>query len=58
MPLYPYQCTACGAADVRWAGLDDQFAVCHCCGQRMIRTDADPLASLRLGETPPPEAKP
>lgn len=44
MPLYNYQCTDCGTHDQRVAGLDDQFATCHLCGGRMIRTDRDPFA--------------
>lgn len=46
MPLYSYQCSECGAKDERWGGLDDQFAVCHVCGGRMIRTTADPISMV------------
>lgn len=45
MPIYDYQCTDCKAADLRVAGLDDQVAVCHLCGGRMIRT-SDPFIVL------------
>jgi len=48
MPAYNYRCVACGAADLRIAGLDDHVAVCVDCGGMMLRTDDDLFASYFL----------
>jgi len=49
MPTYNYQCVACGAADLRIAGLDDHVAVCVDCGGMMLRTDDDLFAPYFAG---------
>ena len=41
MPRYYYQCAHCQIRDTRIAGLDDDLAVCHWCGQVMLRLDLD-----------------
>ncbi len=45
MPLYSYQCTACGSRDLRVAGLDDHTALCVQCSGLMLRLDEDIFAS-------------
>ena len=49
MPAYNYHCVACGAADLRIAGLDDHVAVCVDCGGMMLRTDDDLFAPYFAG---------
>lgn len=44
MPLYRYQCCYCQTQETRIAGLDDYLAICHLCGQVMVRLDFDLFA--------------
>ena len=49
MPTYPYKCLACGAPDLRVAGIDDETAVCHLCDGLMLRQSQDPYQHSSSG---------
>jgi hypothetical protein len=39
--LYEYQCLSCLVLDTRIAGIDDYLAICHQCGNVMLRVGGD-----------------
>ena len=41
MPLYEYECRACGLTEERLAGIDDRTLICTECGEVMDRQISD-----------------
>lgn len=41
MPAYLYKCVSCQVEEIRIGGLDDHVALCHDCGDLMLRLDYD-----------------
>ncbi|AEB08231.1 hypothetical protein [Desulfobacca acetoxidans] len=44
MPAYLYKCVSCQVEEIRIGGLDDHVALCHDCGDLMLRLDYDLFA--------------